>query len=200
MSYTGPKVRLSRRFGVALTPKAARILEKRPYPPGEHGRDHRTDKDSVYKQQLMQKQLLRSQYNIREKQMRRYYAMAQKSRGNTALALVQMLETRLDAIIMRAGLAPTIYAARQIVSHGHIEVAGRKVDIPSYGVKPGEVVSIREKSQNLLIFQNLQYAQASLPYLEILPRQRSVRLLRLPELGEAPVLGELNRVIEFYSR
>ncbi len=200
MSYHGPKVRLSRRFGVALTPKAARILEKRPFPPGDHGRDHRPQNDSVYKQQLIQKQLLRSQYNIRERQMRRYYALAQKSRGNTAQAIVQLLETRLDAVVLRAGLAPTIYAARQVVSHGHIVVNGRKVNIASFGVQPGDVVGIRPKSQNLLIFQALERPQTTLAYLEITAQERKVRLVRLPEIAEVPVLCEMNRVIEFYSR
>src|SRR5262244_3821610 len=111
MSYHGPKVRLSRRMGVALTPKAAKVMEHRSTPPGQHGKGRKSE-DSDYKKQLNQKQLLRFQYNIRETQMRRYYQMALKSRGNSAERLIQLLETRLDAVVLRAGFAKTIYAAR----------------------------------------------------------------------------------------
>ena len=145
MSYHGPKVKLARRFGVAWTPKAARILERRPNPPGEHGSDRHFSRDSIYKKQLIQKQLLRSQYNIREGQMRRYYQQALGARGNTGERLLQLLETRLDALVLRAGFAQTIYAARQYVSHGHVLVNGMKVNFPSYAINPGDEIQIKEK-------------------------------------------------------
>ncbi|MEA4906036.1 MAG: 30S ribosomal protein S4 [Anaerolineaceae bacterium] len=196
----GPKVRLSRRFGIALTPKAAKVLERKPAPPGQHGKDGRPEQVSDYKKQLTQKQLLRCHYNIREKQMRRYYSMASKSRGNSAERLVQLLETRLDALVLRAGFAPTIYAARQYVSHGHFLVNGQRVNIPSYAVRPGDVVSIRPKSQPMVVFQNVMPSGAALGYLAVSAQERTAQLVRLPLSGEVPIICELNRVIEFYSR
>ena len=122
MSYHGPKARLARRFGVSWTPKGDKILARRPNPPGQHGPDMRRGRESVYKKQLTQKQLLRAQYNIREKQMRNYFLKALKSRGNYDEELIRLLETRLDALVLRAGFAQTIYAARQYVNHGHVLV------------------------------------------------------------------------------
>lgn len=200
MSYHGPKVRLSRRFGVALTPKAAKVMERRPNPPGQQGKNRGPDRESDYKKQLTQKQLLRATYNIRERQMQNYYTLALKSRGNSAERLLQLLETRLDALVLRAGFAPTIYAARHYVSYGHIQVNGEWVNIPSYRVKPGDVISIRPKSQKLDWFQDLSFPPAAAPYLAVSPEQQTAQLLRLPELSEVPIQVELSRVIEFYSR
>ena len=197
MTYHGPKVRLSRRMGVALTPKAAKIMERRPNPPGQHGKARKSE-ESDYKKQLNQKQLLRFQYNIREKQMRRYYQMALKSRGNSAERLLQLLETRLDALVLRAGFAPTIYAARQYVSHGHFAVNNKKINISSYMVKPGDEVVVRENSRKLNIFQEL--SPSSVGYLEVSPKEQKVTLLREPQAVEVPVICEVARVIEFYSR
>ena len=197
MSYHGPKVRLSRRFGVALTSKAAKVMERRTAPPGQHGKTRKAE-DSDYKKQLYQKQLLRLQYNIRETQLRRYYQAALRSRGNSAERLIQLLETRLDALVLRAGFAPTIYAARQIVSHGHIEVNGKKTNLPSYKVNPGDVITVREKSRRSLLFQELQNSGNG--YLEVKPKEYSALLIRVPQASETPVVCEVSRVIEFYSR
>ncbi len=133
MSMIGPKVKLARRLGVAWTPKAARILERRPSPPGQHGADRKPARDSVYKRQLMQKQLLRYQYNIRERQLRNYYRKALKSRGNYDERLIQLLETRLDALVLRAGFAPTIYAARQYVTIGNVLLKKKRLILPKNG-------------------------------------------------------------------
>jgi small subunit ribosomal protein S4 len=201
MNYTGPKVRLSRRVGVALTPKAAKIMEKRPHPPGQHGGMRKSRQESDYKRQLTQKQLLRYQYNISEQQMKRYYQIASRGHGNPAEKLIQLLETRLDALILRANFAPTIYAARQYVSHGHITVNGKRVDIPSYRAQPGDVVAVREKSRELACFEGAASPVSNAPpYLERVPAAMEVHLTRLPLLDEAPIICEIQRVIEFYSR
>ncbi|KXK13168.1 MAG: 30S ribosomal protein S4 [Chloroflexi bacterium OLB14] len=197
MTYHGPKVRLSRRMGVALTPKAAKIMERRSAPPGQHGAARKSE-ESDYKKQLNQKQLLRYQYDIREKQMRRYYQMALKSRGNSAERLLQLLESRLDAIVLRAGFAPTIYAARQYVSHGHITVNGKPINISSYLVKVGDEVAVREKSKKLNVFQELGPSPVS--YLDVAPQELKIKLLRHPQAVEVPIICEVSRVIEFYSR
>jgi small subunit ribosomal protein S4 len=202
MNYTGPKVRLSRRFGVPLTPKAAKIMEKRGYPPGQHGRmAARFSKVSDYKRQLQEKQLLRAQYNIHERQLRNYYQKASSRVGNTPDNLIQLIETRLDAVVMRAGLARSIYAARQYVTHGHIEVNGKRVNIPSYNVEVGDVVSVKEKSLKMPCFtEALESTIAPPPYLDRDEAAMSVKLLYLPKRDEVPVICEMSLVIEFYSR
>ena len=130
MNMRGPKIRLSRQLGIALTPKAARALERRKNPPGQHGGTKDRLKGSDYKRHLMEKQCLRAQYNIEEKQMRNYVRVAMQRRGNPVDSLIQLLETRLDAIVYRAGLARTIYSAQHFISHGHILVNGKRVNIP----------------------------------------------------------------------
>ena len=134
-----PKVKKSRALGIALTPKAVKYFEARPYPPGEHGRGRKQNSD--YKVRLLEKQRLRAQYDISERQMRpRLRACRQEGQGKTGEALVIELERRLDALVLRSGIARTIYQARQMVVHGHIEVNGRKVDKPSFRVRPDDVV------------------------------------------------------------
>lgn len=204
MNHTGPKVRLSRRFGVALTPKAEKIMQKKGYPPGQHGTGRRRAKMSIYKRQLTEKQKFRAYYNIHERQMRNYYRKASARRtGNTADQIAQMLEQRLDAVVRHGGLARTIHAARQYVAHGHIEVNGRKVDIPSFQVAPGDVVRVREKSRKTTCFQEAIEGAAFVPsYLELNKEEMSVRLLSQPDPKEIPVVKdmELSLLVEFYSR
>jgi len=201
MKYIGPKVRLSRRVGVALTPKAAEVMAKRPNPPGQHGRGNKSREESDFKRQLLQKQLLRYQYNIHERQMKRYYQLASRGHGNPAEKLIQLLETRLDALVLRAGFAPTIYAARQYVSHGHITVNDKRVNIASIHVQPGDVIAIRAKSRDLACFAGIAHPMGHAPqYLEVSPAQMSARLTRLPSLAETSIICEIQRVIEFYSR
>lgn len=202
MKYTGPKVKLSRRLGIPLTPKAARIMERKPYPPGEHGRNQqfRRGRESAYKEQLLEKQRLRAQYNITEKQMRNYYKKANKRIGNTGENLMQSLESRLDAIVLRGGFAVTIYAARQFVNHGHLRVNGRKVNIPSYQLQPGDEITIRPRSQNLAIFQDAIEQARPPEYVQLQPDVKKIIYVRLPKREEIPVICELSKVIEFYSR
>ncbi|MDA8020405.1 MAG: 30S ribosomal protein S4 [Thermoanaerobaculia bacterium] len=202
MNYTGPKVRLSRALGVALTPKAAKIMETKGYPPGQHGPDvRRRRRVSGYKAQLLEKQRLRFQYNVHERQMRTYYKRAARAKGNTGDVLVGLLETRLDAVILRAGLARTIYAARQYVSHGHVVVDGERVDRPGFTVKPGNVVAIRKRSQKILCFREALDTSPNAPdYLTVDKDAMTVRLERRPVREEVPVICDVARVIEFYSR
>jgi small subunit ribosomal protein S4 len=146
-----PKVKKSRALGIALTPKAVKYFEARPYPPGEHGRGRKQNSD--YKVRLLEKQRLRAQYDISERQMARAYDRAKKAEGKTGEALVVELERRLDALVLRSGIAKTIYQARQMVVHGHIEVNGGKVDKPSFRVRPDDIVMVRERSREKYPFQ-----------------------------------------------
>ena len=149
---TRRQVRLSRALGIPLTPKAERLMENRPYPPGMHGRSRRRN-ESDFAVRLREKQRLRAQYGIREKQMRRAVDEAKRSGRRTGDVLVELLERRLDAVVLRAGLARTTAQARQAVTHHHVLVDGRRVDKPSYRVAPGQTVSIAPRSREKLPFQ-----------------------------------------------
>jgi small subunit ribosomal protein S4 len=201
MNKTGPKVRLSRALGIALTPKAARVMEKKPHPPGAHGRvQNFRRKLSDYKRQLMEKQKLRAQYNIHERQLRNYFDKAQRKKGNTGDNLLQMLEMRLDAIVLRGGLARTIYAARQLVTHGHILVNGKRVDVPGYTVDAGDVISIKPKSVQLPGIQDALGDAQNISYLSLDRNMASVRVNEIPQRDFIPVICDVPLVIEFYSR
>jgi small subunit ribosomal protein S4 len=202
VNFNGSKIKKSRALGIPLTPKAERYLNKRPYPPGQHGlqQQMRRRKMSPYKMQLMEKQKLRAQYNIHERQMRNYYAKASRM-GDMSNTIVQLLEARLDAVVLRGGLARSIYGARQYVNHGHILVDGKKVDIPSYRVKPGQKISVKAKSQRMNCFQEaLESATPPPPYIERDKKAFSVVFAYVPKREEVPVICEVPLVIEFYSR
>src|SRR5690606_2423411 len=132
---------------IAISPKTARILERRPTPPGQHGPSRRPSKTSEYHKQLLEKQRLRAQYGISESQLRALYRKATRLRGNTGERLLQLLERRLDAVALRAGFAPTIFAARQLVAHGHFDVNGRRSTVPSHRIQPTDVITLRPKSR-----------------------------------------------------
>src|SRR6476659_9396321 len=159
------KVRLSRALGIALTPKAAKYLEKRPYAPGEHGRTKRKQ-DSDYAVRLREKQRLREQYGIREKQLRIQFNEARRTQGLTGENLVEQLEMRLDALVLRAGFARTTAQARQLVVHRHILVDGQLVDRPSFRVKPGQLIHVKPKSEGTEPFQ----VAAAGGHLDVLPK------------------------------
>ena len=161
VNFTGPKVKKSRALGVALTPKAQKYMKNRPYPPGQHGQRRRR-RPSDYGVQLLEKQRLRFQYNVSESQLRKAYKQATRMPGSTGDNLVQLLETRMDCLVLRAGLAPTIYAARQYVTHGHFRLNGKKATIPSQRLKVGDVITVREKSQQEPDLQRAQGAVAPL--------------------------------------
>lgn len=195
----GPKVRISRALGIALTPKAARIMERRPNPPGQHGATQRR-KVSEYKKQLVEKQRLRAQYNVSERQLRKDFEAANRLPGNTGVRLLQLLEMRLDAVVLRAGFARTIYAARQGVAHGHFLVNGRKVDRPSRRLKPGDVVALAARSRDRTAF-TVPLENARPPrYLDLDREKRSVRVVEVPERDQIPVQCEPSLIVEFYSR
>ncbi|MDU0967784.1 MAG: 30S ribosomal protein S4 [Actinomycetaceae bacterium] len=202
---TRKQVRLSRALGIALTPKAQRYLDKRPYGPGEHGRARRRN-ESDYAVRLKEKQRLRAQYNIREAQMRRAFEEARRMPGQTGDNLVQLLETRLDALVLRAGFARTMAQARQTVVHRHILVDGQIVDRPSYRVKPGQTIQVKPTSQ---VKDPFQVAAAGAhrdvlpdvpPYLTVDLEKLQATLDRKPVREEVPVVCEVQLVVEHYSR
>ncbi|WP_449062725.1 30S ribosomal protein S4 [Planomonospora algeriensis] len=204
MRYTGPKVRLSRRAGVPLTRKAVRYFEERPYPPGEHGRKTNRRQTGDYGLRLMEKQKLRWYYDVSERQMRRYWDMALRSPGRSGAELVVLLESRLASLVLRAGLAPSIYAARQYVTHGHITVDGRKVDIPSYLVKPGQVIAVRERSRAMQPFvaaaEGIYADERTAPYLAVDHADLRFTVVSRPVREQIAVPVDEQMVVEFYSR
>lgn len=200
MNYTGPKVKLSRKIGINITPKAGKVATKKPYPPGQHGNTKRRAKQSDYGKQLIEKQRLRLQYNLSENHLRKAYKKAAGSTGNTADLMVQLLESRLDAVVYRAGLASTIYAARQYVSHGHVFVNGRKMDVPSHHVRVNDLVSIKPKSQKLECFQEAIRNTGAPEYLEVSKADFSAKLAYIPAREEIPIQCETSLVVEYYSR
>jgi small subunit ribosomal protein S4 len=205
MVYRGPKARLMRRFGEAFShsPKHIRILERRPHPPGQHGAKRRRERKSEYGRRLFEKQKLKAIYNISETQMTRYMREAARRQGSTGTNLLQLLETRLDNVVYRMGLTPTIWSARQLVSHGHMQVNGERVDIPSFKVKPGDVVSISEKMKgNPHIQEWINSRPLALipPYLRLDRENMAGGLLRIPDRDEMPVNIDESLIVEFYSR
>jgi small subunit ribosomal protein S4 len=202
--YTGPKVRLSRRAGVPLTRKAISYFERRPYPPGEHGRKTNRRTTGDYGLRLMEKQKLRWYYDVSERQLRRYWDLAVRKPGASGAELVTLLETRLASLVLRAGLAPSIYAARQYVNHGHITVDGHKVDIPSYLVKPGQVVTVRERSRRMQPFvaaaEGLYADERIASYLSVDHADLRFTLAQRPERAQIVVPVDEQLVVEFYSR
>jgi small subunit ribosomal protein S4 len=195
-----PKIRLSRRLGMPLTPKAVAYFERRPYPPGEHGRKRKQASD--YSTRLLEKQRLRAQYDISETQLRRAFDRAKRTGGKTGEALIQDLESRLDATVLRAGFARTIYQARQFVTHQHVLVNGRRVDRPSYRLRPGDFVQIAERSRTKEPFQvAASGAHADPPaYLEVRLADLVARVERTPSREEIPVICEEQLIVEYYSR
>ncbi len=176
-------------------------MDRRPTRPGEHGRARVRASD--YKVRLLEKQRLQAQYGLRERQLRAAVTRAIRRPEPTGEALLVNLETRLDAVVLRAGFAPTTAAARQAVSHGHIRVDGRKVDKPSYRVRPGQVIEVAPRSREMLPFEAAaagEYAERVPPYLSVDREQLRARLERLPERREIPIQCDEIKVVEFYAR
>jgi small subunit ribosomal protein S4 len=202
--YTGPKARVSRRLGTNIwgTNGENIAMEKRPYPPGEHGRTRRRGNVSEYLLQLQEKQKARFTYGFSERQFRTLYAEASRKAGVTGENLLRFCELRLDNVVYRAGWASTRPQARQLVGHGHIEVNGRRVDIPSFRVRKGDVVSLRGKARNMIVVQwNKDVLDRSAPaWLETGDggHQITVRELPLREQIDTPVREQL--IVELYSK
>ena len=203
-SRTRSKARLSRALGIPLTPKAAKYLEKRPYAPGEHGRTKRKA-DSDYAVRLREKQRLRAQYGIREAQLRRVFEEARKSQGLSGENLVELLEMRLDALVLRAGFARTTAQARQMVVHRHILVDGGLVDRPSFRVKAGQMIHVKPRSEETEPFQvaaaggHVDVLPPVPSYLEVELENLQAVLVRRPKRVEIPVTCEVQLVVEYYA-
>jgi small subunit ribosomal protein S4 len=197
--YTGPSWKLSRRLGISLS-GTGKELEKRPYAPGQHG-PHQRKKLSEYGLQLQEKQKLRHMYGVNERQFRNLFEKAGKMPGKHGENFMILLESRLDNLVYRLGLARTRRAARQLVNHGHILVDGSRVDIPSYRVTPGQTISVRERSRNLEVIKEAIEANNFVPdYLTFDADKLEGTFTRLPERSELP--AEINEalIVEFYSR
>jgi len=197
------KYKLDRRMGENIWGRPKSPINKRAYGPGQHGQ-RRKQKVSDFGLQLRAKQKLKGYYgNLTEKQFSKTYEEAARRKGNTAENLVGLLESRLDAVVYRAKFVPTPFAARQFVNHGHVLVNGKRVNIPSYRVKPGDVISVRERSRNMaLVLEALQSGERDTPeYITMDGKAMSATFVRIPELAEVPypVKMEPNLVIEFYA-
>lgn len=200
--YTGPKDKISRRFGTPIF-GSNKTLEQKNYPPGMHGPKGSRRKQSEYAVALAEKQKLRYQYGILERQFRRYFALAQRKRGVTGEILLQLLETRLDNVVFRLGFANSRSGSRQMVGHGHVKVNGRKVDISSYNVKPGDKVSVKDHARSKsLAARGLELTQiAPIPgWLELNREELTGVVSRIPSRDEiAPIVNE-QLIVELYSR
>ncbi|MDR2914231.1 MAG: 30S ribosomal protein S4 [Tannerella sp.] len=198
--YTGPKTKIARKFGEAIY-GPDKVLSKKNYPPGQHGANRRR-KTSEYGTQLREKQKAKYTYGVLEKQFRNLFEKASRSKGITGEVLLQLLEGRLDNVVFRLGLAPTRDAARQLVSHRHITVDGRVVNIPSYSVKPGQLVGVRERSKSLEVIANALsgFNHSKYPWIEWEQSSMCGKLLHLPERADIPENIKEQLIVELYSK
>ena len=206
--YQDARCRMCRRAGMKLFLKGARCytdkcaIERRAYPPGEHGKSRRI-KETNYGVQLREKQKTRRMYGVLERQFRNYFEKAAESKGVTGEVLLQMLERRLDNVVYRLGFAVNRNQARQLVRHGHLLVNGRKVDIPSFLVKPGDEVLVREKSRKLSVIVNSLEArkgQTAPEWLELSPERLAGRVLNVPSRAAIPTPVNEQLIVELYSK
>ncbi|WP_336786256.1 30S ribosomal protein S4 [Paenibacillus sp. MMO-177] len=196
--YTGPKFKLSRRLGISLSGTGKEL--KRPFPPGQHGPNQRK-KLSGYGVQLQEKQKLRHMYGLNEKQFRNLFDKAAKLKGISGENFMVLLESRLDNLVFRLGFANSRAGARQLVSHGHVTVNGKKVDIASYTVSTGDVIGLRERSRGLKSIKEAIEARHHLPnYLEFNDTAVEGKYVRLPERAELSQEIDEKQIVEFYSR
>ncbi len=197
---TGPRHRACRRARTQLCQSKRCPVEKRPYPPGQHGRGR--IKESDYQLQLREKQKLKAMYGVLERQFRRYYEMATRQPGITGESLLRLLESRIDNVVWRAGMAATRPQARQLVNHGHFRVNGKRVDIPSFQLKAGDVVSAKERSRELLIIQHsLDTINHPVPeWLSVNSEGRSVTVLSLPMRAQIDTGIKEQMIVELYSK
>ena len=198
--YTGPATRVSRRLRVDLV-GGDMAFERRPYPPGQAGRNR--IKESEYLLQLQEKQKAKYTYGVLERQFRRYYVEANRQPGKTGDNLVVLLETRLDNVVYRAGLARTRRQARQLVSHGHFTVNGKKTNVPSYRVSQYDIIDIRERSQKMEWFEDAQdrLGEAVVPaWLQVVPESLRILVHQLPERAQIDVPLQEQLIVELYSK
>jgi len=202
---TGPQCKQCRREGIKLFLKGERCLtdkcavERRPYPPGEHGRGR--VRQSEYRQQLREKQRARRYYQLLERQFRNYYQTASRQPGVTGENLLRLLERRLDNVLVRLGFAASRRQARQLVRHGHFLLNGRSVNIPSYQVRPGDVVSVKEGSSSAQVIRDATELTATVPpWLQADYDSLTAKVLRLPEREEISVPVQEQLIVELYSK
>jgi small subunit ribosomal protein S4 len=198
--YIGPKSRIARRFGEAIF-GPDKVLAKRNFPPGQHGNDRRR-KQSEYGSQLAEKQKAKYTYGVLERQFRNLFDKAATASGITGEVLLQLLESRLDNVVFRLGIAPTRAAARQLVGHKHITVDGQVVNIASYSLKPGQVVGVREKSKSLEVIGTALagFNHSKYPWLEWDENTKSGKFLHRPERADIPENIKEQLIVELYSK
>lgn len=198
--YTGPKSKIARKFGEAIF-GADKVLSKKNYPPGQHGNTRRR-KTSEYGVMLAEKQKAKYTYGVLEKQFRNMFDKAASMNGITGEILLQNLESRLDNVVFRLGIARTRAAARQLVSHRHIVVDGQVVNIPSYSVKPGQLVGVRERSKSLEVIENslAGFNHSKYPWLEWDNNTKTGKLLHKPERADIPENIKEHLIVELYSK
>ncbi|MBD5289555.1 MAG: 30S ribosomal protein S4 [Bacteroides sp.] len=198
--YTGPKTKIARKFGEAIFGED-KVLSKKNYPPGQHGNNRRR-KVSEYGVQLKEKQKAKYTYGVLERQFRNLFDRAARSKGITGEVLLQLLESRLDNVVYRLGLAPSRPAARQLVLHKHIVVNGKVVNIPSYQVMAGDVVGVREKSKSLEVIADCLagFNHSKYPWIEWDASSKSGRFLHLPALADIPENIDVQKIVELYSK
>lgn len=198
--YTGPRHRACRRARTPLCQSKRCPVERRPYPPGQHGRGR--SKDSDYQIQLREKQKLRTMYGVLERQFRRYYEMANRQGGITGENLLRLLESRLDNVVWRAGFAATRPQARQLVNHGHFRVNGHKVDIPSFQLKTGDVVTVKERSRELIIIRHaIDTLGHPIPeWLSVDGDERKVTVTAAPNRAQIDTAINEQMIVELYSK
>ena len=199
------KHKVDRRLKVNLWGRPKSPFNSRNYPPGQHGKSRRRGKPSDYGTQLQAKQKMKCYYgNINERQFRNIYRKALQKKGNTTENLVGFLEVRLDTVTYRAKFASTVFSARQLINHGHIRVNGKKVNIPSFSVKPEDIVEIKDKSKDMgMIVSSLLSKEREIPdFIQMDEKNKKARLIRIPKFSEVPypTIMEPNLVIEYYSR
>ena len=202
--YTGPKARVSRRLGTNIwgTAGETKALDRRPYPPGDHGRTRRRNNNSEYLVQLQEKQKARFSYGINERQFRNIYDEASRRQGVTGHVLLELLERRLDNVVYRSGWAATRPQARQFVSHGHINVNGRRVNIPSYRVRPGDVIELRDKSREIVTVRwNMDVLDRAVPaWLEAGDGGQQVTVRENPSREQIDMPGREQLIVKLYSK
>lgn len=198
--YIGPKSRIARRFGEPIF-GADKVLSKRNFPPGQHGNNRRR-KQSEYGAQLAEKQKAKYTYGVLERQFRNLFEAAAKADGITGEVLLQKLESRLDNIVFRLGIAPTRAAARQLVSHKHIVVDGKVVNIPSYSVQPGQIVGVREKAKSLEVIETALagFNHSKYPWLEWDENTKCGKYLHRPDRQDIPENIKEQLIVELYSK
>jgi small subunit ribosomal protein S4 len=198
--YTGPKTKIARKFGDAIY-GADKYFERKNYPPGSHGVNKKRKKSSEYGMQLKEKQKAKYTYGILERQFANLFVKASASKGVTGEVLLQLLESRLDNVVYRLGVAPTRAAARQLVSHRHITVNGDVVNIPSYSLRPGDIVGVREKSKALeVITDSLSGRRSATAWLEWDASQMAGKFMSRPERDQIPETIKEQLIVELYSK